>query len=97
MDDPTLPEGLSAVAFFARRLEDCSPHVAHLATGLSYTTVCDHAHGVVKAPRLETLERLQRWSVAAAARRHGCYILATACLDVVAAPDLGALDLSEVG
>ena len=63
---------LSARAFFERRLHGFNKTDAHKATGLAYTAVHDAScDGPTR--KVETLEKLMRWSFRAL-EEHGCYL-----------------------
>jgi len=78
--DPA-PEALTAREFFARELDGCSKTDAHRATGIAYSTIHDIAAKDGMQPRKDTLQRLQDWSLRAAAL-HGVYISALRTLGI---------------
>lgn len=73
-------DALTAAQFFKRDLDGFSKTAAMRATGLSYSAVHDTTDDA-KTPRVDTMLRLQEWSLAAIAE-HGCYISAAKTLGV---------------
>ena len=69
------PEGLTAGEFFAKGLDGCTMTAAHVATGISYSSINDIAKGTTKTPRRDNIVALQEWSLRAGGP-HGFYISA---------------------
>ena len=86
------PRALSAREFFALKLPGGNRHVAHMTTGLAYTTILRaEAGGNVEG---ETLTRLERWSLALpVAQERGIYLSASATLGL-GAPTAPARDVA---